>query len=373
MVDNMAGEGFLHPEYSAMLTFHAELAAILEAFQLYSPPLPKWQTVSKVPQSVIRVVTALVHDEAGRVLLVRKRGTRAFMQPGGTLRDSESHQAALERELKEELGCSIRPGGAAFIGTFLAPAANETGCGVQAALYRVEVDGPVTAAAEIEEIAWIDPEPPHLLELAPLTQHRSCHSRRARVPPPAKAVHSREVSRSSLHYLRLRRGYGDAMNGRQQFIPAHRFRKVTVHSRFQASLVVSFDRVGSQRKNRDAPAGLLLDRADGGGTLKTIQVRHLDVHEDQIEWLFTPCGQSLAAVARDRHFVPRLLQQPGCDFLIDEVVLRNQHPERRCFRCRCHHIRSFECGRINGLRQRNDKMKPAPLSDFTFHPDIPAH
>jgi 8-oxo-dGTP diphosphatase len=33
----------------------------------------------------IEVVAALIRDEAGRVLLMRKRGTRAFMQPGGTV------------------------------------------------------------------------------------------------------------------------------------------------------------------------------------------------------------------------------------------------------------------------------------------------
>jgi 8-oxo-dGTP pyrophosphatase MutT (NUDIX family) len=31
----------------------------------------------------IKVVAALISDDAGRVLLVRKRGTTAFMQPGG--------------------------------------------------------------------------------------------------------------------------------------------------------------------------------------------------------------------------------------------------------------------------------------------------
>ena len=32
---------------------------------------------------VISVVAALIRDNGGRVLLVRKRGTSAFMQPGG--------------------------------------------------------------------------------------------------------------------------------------------------------------------------------------------------------------------------------------------------------------------------------------------------
>ncbi len=101
--------------------------------------------------TVIRIVAALVQDEACRVLLVRKKGTRAFMQPGGKLRDSESHLAALERELAEELRCCVRPGSPVFLGTFTAPAANEPGYVVEAALYRVELLGTITASSEIEE------------------------------------------------------------------------------------------------------------------------------------------------------------------------------------------------------------------------------
>jgi 8-oxo-dGTP diphosphatase len=128
----------------------------------------KWQAT----QAVIRIVAALVQDEAGRVLLVRKKGTRAFMQPGGKLRNSESHLAALERELDEELKCSVRPGSPVFLGTFTAPAANENGCLVEAALYRVELEGELSAAAEIDEIRWVDPDSPQHIELAPLTRDK---------------------------------------------------------------------------------------------------------------------------------------------------------------------------------------------------------
>jgi 8-oxo-dGTP diphosphatase len=123
-----------------------------------------------IMKSVIRIVAALVQDEARRVLLVRKKGTRVFMQPGGKLHDSEAHLAALERELAEELSCSIRADSPAFLGTFTAPAANESGCEVEAALYRVELEGAISAASEIEEIAWIDPNPAYQIELAPLTR-----------------------------------------------------------------------------------------------------------------------------------------------------------------------------------------------------------
>ncbi len=58
--------------------------------------------------NVISVVAALIRDERGRVLLVRKRGTAAFMQPGGKRYPGESNIAALARELVEvELGCRV--------------------------------------------------------------------------------------------------------------------------------------------------------------------------------------------------------------------------------------------------------------------------
>ena len=92
------------------------------------------------------------------------------MQPGAKLRHSESHLAALERELGEELKCSLRPGSPTFLGTFTAPAVNESGCLVEAALYRVELEGEISAASEIDEVVWLDPHSSDQIELAPLTR-----------------------------------------------------------------------------------------------------------------------------------------------------------------------------------------------------------
>ena len=173
VISRMAGEGFLRPEHASMLVFDTEPATILDAFRDYSAPAAKWQApvnADEPASPAIRIVAALVQDEARRVLLVRKKGTRAFMQPGGKVRGSESHLAALERELGEELRCSVRPGSPAFLGIFTAPAANEIGCLVQAALYRVELVGAVSAASEIEEVVWLDPGQPDQIDLAPLTR-----------------------------------------------------------------------------------------------------------------------------------------------------------------------------------------------------------
>ena len=121
-------------------------------------------------ERVIDIVAALIRDAAGRVLLVRKRGTAAFMQPGGKRDAGEDDLTALARELDEELGCRVVPGTVASLGTFQCQAANETDRQVNAAVYAVDVTGAIAARAEIDEILWIDPASPPDIHLAPLTR-----------------------------------------------------------------------------------------------------------------------------------------------------------------------------------------------------------
>ena len=76
-------------------------------------------------ERIISVVAALIRDNDGRVLLVRKRGTSAFMQPGGKRDVDESDVAALSREIAEELGCQVVAETARPLGVFDCAAANE--------------------------------------------------------------------------------------------------------------------------------------------------------------------------------------------------------------------------------------------------------
>ena len=126
--------------------------------------------VTMVTDRTIGVVAALIRDENGRVLLVRKRGTSAFMQPGGKRDAGESDLAALAREIDEELGCCVDGDTARPLGVFECAAANEPGFRVVASVYAVDVEGDIRPQAEIEQAIWVDPRALPDLPLAPLTR-----------------------------------------------------------------------------------------------------------------------------------------------------------------------------------------------------------
>ena len=122
-----------------------------------------------VPTNIIRIAAAVLIGPDGRTLLVRKRGTQAFMQPGGKIDAHEQPIEALARELEEELALKIDPVRATYLGHFCAPAVNEPGFEVQAELFLLHIDADVAPAAEIEEVQWIDSRGDGGLTLAPLT------------------------------------------------------------------------------------------------------------------------------------------------------------------------------------------------------------
>jgi 8-oxo-dGTP pyrophosphatase MutT (NUDIX family) len=119
---------------------------------------------------VVRIAAAVLRDGEGRFLLVRKRGTTAFMQAGGKIEPGETPLAALGRELEEELGLVLDPAEARHLGCFRAEAANEPGHVVEAELFHARITAAVQPAAEIAEIVWLNPADPVRPPLAPLTE-----------------------------------------------------------------------------------------------------------------------------------------------------------------------------------------------------------
>ena len=123
----------------------------------------------EIDPPVLRIAAAMLVRSDGRTLLVRKRHTTMFMQPGGKIDPGETTQSALVRELNEELGISVDIESLVPLGQFSAPAANEAGVMVDAALFMVECDQAVQPAAEIEEAIWLEPDAPRDFAIAPLT------------------------------------------------------------------------------------------------------------------------------------------------------------------------------------------------------------
>ena len=122
-------------------------------------------------ETIIRIVAAIILDADGRVLLVRKKNTDAYMQPGGKPLSREAPLLALKREIKEELGAEFNVKRARFAGHFTVPAANEPGLIVDAELYYIDLLSAPVPQGGIEDMIWLSHDQTSQFSLAPLTEN----------------------------------------------------------------------------------------------------------------------------------------------------------------------------------------------------------
>lgn len=113
-------------------------------------------TVSAGPKREIVIAAAVLLNERRQMLVVRKRGTTQFMQPGGKIDPGETPEQALHRELAEEIGLTLPENAARYEGVFREEAANETGADVVAHTFIARLQTEVAPQAEIEEVHWLD-------------------------------------------------------------------------------------------------------------------------------------------------------------------------------------------------------------------------
>jgi 8-oxo-dGTP diphosphatase len=127
------------------------------------------KTYSENHMQTIHTVAAVITNENGDVLLVRKRATTTFIQPGGKIEANEEPLLALVRELDEELRVQLEVSSAFRLGEFQDVAVNEPGRMVRAQAYLCVVHGTPTPQAEIEELIWVNPRGPYHVPVAPLS------------------------------------------------------------------------------------------------------------------------------------------------------------------------------------------------------------
>lgn len=122
--------------------------------------------------NILKIATACLVNDAGKLLIVHKRGTQVFMLPGGKIESGEAPLDTLGRELKEELDLDIDTSELQSLGHFQARAANEPNHWVEADAFVGSLKGAVRAQAEIEELAWLDLHAQQQYVLAPLLREQ---------------------------------------------------------------------------------------------------------------------------------------------------------------------------------------------------------
>lgn len=121
---------------------------------------------------VIRVSAAVVTDEHGLALVVRKRTARVFQQPGGKPEPGESAVDALVRELAEEIGVIVDRTALEPLGTFGDVAANEPGHRVVADAFALRIaHDEARPMAEIAELRWVTEDEVDDVPLAHLSRN----------------------------------------------------------------------------------------------------------------------------------------------------------------------------------------------------------
>jgi ADP-ribose pyrophosphatase YjhB (NUDIX family) len=129
--------------------------------------MTEWQTPERqTPGRRIPCAGAIIRDEAGRLLLIRRRnepGAGLWSLPGGRIEPGETDQQAVVREVAEETGLEVTCG--PLIGAVERPAPG--GAVFDIRDYAAFVTGGALAAGDdASDARWVTPEETSALDAA---------------------------------------------------------------------------------------------------------------------------------------------------------------------------------------------------------------
>jgi 8-oxo-dGTP diphosphatase len=109
------------------------------------------------PPALVPCVGAVVRDDAGRLLLIRRghepsRGLWSL--PGGRVEPGETLEAAVVREVREETGLEVRVG--APVGSVLIPAGAVVYDVTDFACTPLDAAAVPVAGDDADDVAWVD-------------------------------------------------------------------------------------------------------------------------------------------------------------------------------------------------------------------------
>ncbi|MEN9656999.1 MAG: hypothetical protein RL571_464 [Pseudomonadota bacterium] len=96
----------------------------------------------------------LVAEQNNSLLLVRVRENAHWYLPGGKIEVGESAEAAMIREVAEELGIHIEQGSSRYLYTVIAPAYGQAG-EVELVCFTAQWQNIPQPLGEISEVAWL--------------------------------------------------------------------------------------------------------------------------------------------------------------------------------------------------------------------------
>lgn len=103
--------------------------------------------------TTIRCACLVAHQD-NKLLLVRVRQNQLWYLPGGKIEPGESPEAALRRELAEELGISLDPASVRYLYTVVGPAYGQAG-DVEMTCFSATWPNEIRPNAEISEVQWL--------------------------------------------------------------------------------------------------------------------------------------------------------------------------------------------------------------------------